>query len=214
MAQITRTYTFTDGTTAYGSQVESEVANIVNTWNNHDSGATAWTLIKIGDGLYTAPVIKSSIQTNTGIYFRGSNIVGLTSNGTRVAEFTVGETDFYVDCLPVLDNIYSCGKSGQKWTAVWATNGSIQTSVSSTKKNIVDLDVKSLPVVRGASFERLDSDDKHIGFIADNLPPEAFAINKDGTRSETDIYTGAVIGILAAQVSDLMDRLSKLEGNK
>lgn len=47
MALITRTYTFTDGTVAYGSQVDSEIANIVNTMNNLDSGATTWTNVKV-----------------------------------------------------------------------------------------------------------------------------------------------------------------------
>lgn len=46
MSQITRTYTFTDGTVAYGSQVESEISTIVTAWNNHDSGVTSWTAIK------------------------------------------------------------------------------------------------------------------------------------------------------------------------
>lgn len=37
-----RTYTFTDGTTAYGSQVEAEVANIVNTLNSLNTAVTNW----------------------------------------------------------------------------------------------------------------------------------------------------------------------------
>lgn len=47
MSLITRTYTFTDGTTAFGSQVDSEISNIVTTINNLDSGATTWTNVKV-----------------------------------------------------------------------------------------------------------------------------------------------------------------------
>lgn len=47
MSLLTRTYTFTDGTTAYGSQVDSEVANIVNTLNSLDQGNTTWTNVKV-----------------------------------------------------------------------------------------------------------------------------------------------------------------------
>lgn len=47
MALITRTFTFTDGTVAYGSQVESEIANIVNTLNSLDSGSLTWTNVKV-----------------------------------------------------------------------------------------------------------------------------------------------------------------------
>lgn len=37
-----RTYTFVDGTTAYGSQVEAEVGNIVTVLNNLNTAATNW----------------------------------------------------------------------------------------------------------------------------------------------------------------------------
>lgn len=44
---ITRTYTFTDGTTAYGSQVNSEINNIVNTLNNLDAASLSWDNVKV-----------------------------------------------------------------------------------------------------------------------------------------------------------------------
>jgi len=47
MSLITRTYSFTDGTTAYGSQVDAEIANIVNTINSLDSAGTSWTNVKV-----------------------------------------------------------------------------------------------------------------------------------------------------------------------
>lgn len=47
MALITRTYTFTDGTTAYGSQVESEINNIVSILNSLDAATSTWTNIKV-----------------------------------------------------------------------------------------------------------------------------------------------------------------------
>ena len=58
MSQITRSYTFTDGTTAYGSQVESEISNIVTVWNAHDNGSSSWQYLKastqlIGKGTAT-----------------------------------------------------------------------------------------------------------------------------------------------------------------
>lgn len=46
MAQISRNFTFSDNTVAYGSQVESEFQNLVNSWNSHDLGVTGWTAIK------------------------------------------------------------------------------------------------------------------------------------------------------------------------
>lgn len=47
MSLITRIYTFTDGTTAYGSQVDAEIGNIVNALNSLDQGNTTWTNVKV-----------------------------------------------------------------------------------------------------------------------------------------------------------------------
>lgn len=60
MATITRTYTFTDGSIAYGSQVESEVSNIVTTWNNHDGGTSTWTNVKATSSVITNLDLGSS----------------------------------------------------------------------------------------------------------------------------------------------------------
>lgn len=46
MALITRQYTFTDGTTAYGSQVETEVGQIVTKLNDLDTASATWTNVK------------------------------------------------------------------------------------------------------------------------------------------------------------------------
>lgn len=45
MASVSRSYTFTDGTDAYGSQVENELNTIFNAWNNHDAGTSTWTVL-------------------------------------------------------------------------------------------------------------------------------------------------------------------------
>lgn len=63
MAAITRTYTFTDGTTAYGSQVETEISTIVSAWNNHDAGTSSWTKVKISSSETTPLDVISSGST-------------------------------------------------------------------------------------------------------------------------------------------------------
>ncbi len=45
MSLFNRTYTFTDGTTAYGSQVETEIANIVLVLNNLNTATTNWGIV-------------------------------------------------------------------------------------------------------------------------------------------------------------------------
>lgn len=52
----------------------------------------------------------------------GSHILGIgdTTNFTQI--------DFYNTILPASDNAYSVGQSGSRWAAIWAANGTIQTS--------------------------------------------------------------------------------------
>lgn len=100
MTLITRTYTFTDGTTAYGSQVDSEIANIVNTMNSLDQGNTTWTNVKVTTLLPQADVNMGSHQltslgtpTTTGnaaVYpITGSQMVAGTVTGTQIASATI-----------------------------------------------------------------------------------------------------------------------------
>jgi hypothetical protein len=135
------------------------------------------------------------------------------------------------DIRPNGDNTYGLGATGGRWTSVWAVNGTIQTSVSKNKKNIIELSSSTVRVPMGATFKRTE---KHkvkikgknqtkefdtpnmIGFIADSLPEEAFAVIFDTTtqtyiRSKEDVYTSAVIGILCTKVKELENRLKKLE---
>ena len=68
--------------------------------------------------------------------------------------------------------------------------------------------------MKAIRFRRGERAGFQIGFEADNLPRECFALQDDGTRSEIDVYTSAVIGVLAAQVGDLTARIAELEGKK
>lgn len=69
MSSISRTYTFTDGTAAYGSQVESEISNIVNTWNSHDAGTSVWTIVNAASfkksGTTFPPILQYIVGTST-----------------------------------------------------------------------------------------------------------------------------------------------------
>lgn len=83
MSSITRTYTFTDGTTAYGSQVESEVSNIVTTWNNHNSGTSRWTTVDATTFKQVGTTFGPILQVVTGsssTAFTTSNAAYQTTN--------------------------------------------------------------------------------------------------------------------------------------
>jgi hypothetical protein len=68
--------------------------------------------------------------------FSTASIVFGTQQGTERMRITsVGNTQ------PGADNAYSLGVSGTRWSAVWAANGTIQTSDEREKKDIVDSDL-------------------------------------------------------------------------
>jgi len=120
MSQFNRTYTFTDGTIAYGSQVESEIANIVRVLNSLDAGTTNWGHVAVLHGtdvplvadcssgsqhianFNNNSVIKTSIDstgliTATGVAFSPTTggIVGTTTNDNASA----GKVGEYIESV-------------------------------------------------------------------------------------------------------------------
>lgn len=77
MSIITRTYTFTDGTVAYGSQVDAEISNITNTLNSLDSAGTTWTNVKVTTLLPQADVNAGGYKiTNLGTAINAGDALG------------------------------------------------------------------------------------------------------------------------------------------
>lgn len=52
-----------------------------------------------------------------------------------------GDKDCSGEFRPLVDNTYSNGSASRRWTAIWAVNGTIQTSDETTKQNIADSDL-------------------------------------------------------------------------
>jgi len=60
------------------------------------------------------------------------NLEFTSQNNVRIVMAAAG--NFY----PNVDNSITCGASGQRWSAVWAANGTIQTSDINAKTDVVD----------------------------------------------------------------------------
>lgn len=141
----------------------------------------------------------------------GALLIGTHTGATALVSIFVAGTELIdinaAALYPTTDNAKTCGKSGNRWTEVWAVNGAIQTSHSSTKTDIAEVAPKNLEIPRAITFKRPDDPTKktYLGFEADSLPPEAFA--EDGVS----VYTGSVIGVLCSHVKDLADRVAVLE---
>ena len=77
---------------------------------------------------------------------------------------------------PHLDDTYSCGTSGRKWTEIWATDGSINTSDSALKTDVQDasLGLDFISNLRPVSYRWVETEGRpgvrrHHGFIAQEV---------------------------------------------
>lgn len=69
----------------------------------------------------------------------GNFLLGTTTvSGSTAAFLTIGGTSDSSRVLPRTDNVGYVGDSGQRWQAIYAVNGTIQTSDANEKNNIVD----------------------------------------------------------------------------
>lgn len=75
----------------------------------------------------------SGVNTYTAGWYESSGAVRwrLGSTTNRLEFDTSGNLS------PYSDNVYTCGKSGQRWSAVWAANGTIQTSDINSKTEVI-----------------------------------------------------------------------------
>lgn len=92
MSTITRTFTFSDGTTAYGSQVESEISNIVTAFNNHNAGTSTWSIISVLNASSVPLVADNSTGTNDIVNFKdnGAIVFRVNDGGATVITATAG----------------------------------------------------------------------------------------------------------------------------
>ena len=95
--------------------------------------------------------------------------LNLTVSGTTATLPTIASYAI----APRADNAYSCGNSTNRWSAVWAANGTIQTSDGNDKESIEDLiPAKAFEFITGMKpkkYQWRDNKEKHLGFIAQEI---------------------------------------------
>jgi hypothetical protein len=74
---------------------------------------------------------------------------------------------------PAADNTYSLGRNGVRWVAVWAVNGTIQTSDAREKNNVRDVPygLAEVLALRPVAFTWKKDDEASLGFIAQEVWP-------------------------------------------
>ncbi|MBI5030243.1 MAG: tail fiber domain-containing protein [Chloroflexi bacterium] len=178
----------------------------------------------VGIGITNPVDARLVIQTPT-----GTNAFSITDGNLKLfsrlnasnAEFgtltnhdliftTGGFTSMQIDAaagnmFPTGDGISSLGKSTNRWTAVFAQNGTIQTSDARLKKSVVNLNygLNQVMQLRPVTFQWKDSSDArtHLGLIAqevEKIIPEVIERSDDPAALLGMNYAGLVPVLIKA----------------
>lgn len=198
-----------------------------NNWNLDNNEGD----LKVGDNGYrfTLGVATGGVGAGT-VNIRakgGDKRLRLGSGGSDIV--TVQEPD---GVYPRADDAYTLGRSGNRWTEVWATNGTIQTSDARLKENVADLEdgLGRMRELRPVSYEwaddadtdNADTDDDrttHLGLLAQEVRevvPEAVVAPDDGYLG---VNYQTLVPLLIDAIRDLdteretqAERVAELEG--
>lgn len=155
-------------------------------------------------------------DTDTGFFSTGGGTFAATCNSTSVTTWT--NTRF----RPSSDNAIQLGESGLRWTAVYAVNGTIQTSdmtLKERKGDALGLDfVNDLKPFQGrwkdeddaACRQFLSAQDVHRSLEAAGINPEDSGMWHDGKHE--GLNYSEMVPVLVKAVQELTARLEAVEG--
>jgi len=199
--------TFDNTNWIFGSTATGGTLHRVSIQNDSNTASTdAQLYIEVGGGSANDPSVFFDIGGGGAKFILGIDnsdgdlfkiCEGSTLQGNGVAMETTTR-----NWIPYTDNTQKLGKTGNRWSEVWAGNGTIQTSHSSTKSDIRPLEL--LPLPEAVRFKR--DGREFIGYLNDSIPAEG--------RPESDPlsnYEMAPIGIALAHIKALEEKVAELE---
>lgn len=119
--------------------------------------------------------------------------------------------------IPGQDNTYSAGNTTNRWTAVWATNGTIQTSDIRLKKNIHPLGYGLQEILRlqPVSYDWKDnSGSNKIGLIAQEVKkviPQVVSGNEE--KENLGMNYAELVPVLINSIKELNKKIENLEAS-
>jgi hypothetical protein len=147
-----------------------------------------------------------------GVSVHNAGVLGQTDDGVGVLSWAnsgfagrfVGKVGFEGDAFPTADG-YRLGTPARRWAAVYAVNGTIQTSDVRLKKGISNLNygLNELMQLRPVSFQWKDDNNgsQHLGFIAQETQeviPEAVVQSEDPASPLGMNYTTLIPVVIKA----------------
>ncbi|HJQ67835.1 MAG TPA: tail fiber domain-containing protein [Blastocatellia bacterium] len=162
-------------------------------WSGRQRSVTITQAGNVGIGTSTPdPIVRlhvaDSITAVKGVSPNGWAVIGVTTNGIGVIGESAdpsGYAGFFNGKVSIAGNLtpfgtHSIGQPDNLWGAVYAVNGTIQTSDARLKKGVADIryGLRELMQLRPVSFEWKDNSDgqQHLGLIAqetEKIIPEA-----------------------------------------
>ena len=124
--------------------------------------------------------------------------IGFGMNGST-NRYRMGNSSFY----PAGDNAYTCGASGQRWSAIWSANGTIQTSDARQKKDIT-------PTNLGLNFIMALNPVSYKWKVGKNVvTSDGERIDENGAKHSNDIITPVAgvrthYGLIAQEVKEVL----------
>ena len=183
---------------ALGTPSSGTLTNCTFPTLNQNTTGSAKTLA--GGTLYTG----TGANDNT-LYSTTSTVA--MGNSSSFGVFVNSFTNF----APSGDNIMTCGSSGFRWTTVYATTGTINTSDANQKEQIADLTAAELAVARrikglfktfkfkDAVVAKGDGARIHVGVVAQDVQAafaaEGLDANKYGIFCSDDVNGTTVLGV-------------------
>lgn len=152
-------------------------------------------------------------DTDTGLQSSGADTLELMCGNTQIINLSTSvialdkRTTVNGNHLPVTDNTYSSGELANRWTAVYAVNGTIQTSDERMKKDIrlTSYGLDFVNKLRPVEYRWKHDGARHLGFIAQDLlklDPNFPAVNQEAPALLSMSYT-EMIPVLAKAIQEL-----------
>lgn len=173
------------------------------------------------------------------VYYLGNVGIGIANPESRLhveggsiqledesfTKFGANSFEFTTHIIPVVDNTRSLGLSTRRFTAVWAANGTIQTSDARDKKNIRSLQygLNEIMKLNPVSFEWIDGpgNKPKLGLLAQELKevlPEVIAHGSDfgGESDDTGsdrlgVYYSDIIPVLIKAIQQQEEKIEQLQ---
>jgi hypothetical protein len=182
------------GTFNFYSDVQLPVGNYVQWLAYSDANSRSWALRSNETTIGDFAIVSSSTNNNTlnTVRLRIPNDGTLVKNGDSSS----------MRILPQTDNVGYVGESSKRWAAIYAANGTIQTSDGREKTDITntDLGLNFINSLRPVSYKWI---------VGENIVTYETITNEDGTEKQVEIVTPRAgvrthYGFIAQEVKEVL----------